>query len=70
MIIDIHTHHILARESRRDEHPVEPLIAMAKQAGICRVNLLGNLARYVIASPIRPGGTVSEVRHEADVSRV
>jgi predicted TIM-barrel fold metal-dependent hydrolase len=45
MIIDVHTHHYLGVETQRNTHPVEPFMALAKQAGVTRVNLLGNLCR-------------------------
>lgn len=52
MILDIHTHHHLGKETRAHPCPVEPIIALAKQAGITRINLLGNLMRN--GSLLRP----------------
>ncbi|HCN07587.1 MAG TPA: amidohydrolase [Lentisphaeria bacterium] len=51
MIIDIHTHHFLGRETLKSPKPVEPLMCLAKQAGVTRMNLLGNLFR---TEKIRP----------------
>ena len=51
MIIDIHTHHFLGRETLKSPKPVEPLMRLAKQAGVMRMNLLGNLFR---TGKIRP----------------
>ena len=51
MIIDIHTHHFLGRETLKSPKPVEPLMCLAKQAGVTRMNLLGNLFR---TDKIRP----------------
>ena len=51
MIIDIHTHHFLGRETLKSPEPVEPLMRLAKQAGVTRMNLLGNLFR---TGKIRP----------------
>jgi len=45
MIIDIHTHHYLGRETLKLPEPVEPLMRLAKQAGVTRMNLLGNIFR-------------------------
>ena len=45
MIIDVHTHHYLRRETVKTTQPIAPVVALAKQAGITRINLLGNLAR-------------------------
>jgi predicted TIM-barrel fold metal-dependent hydrolase len=51
MIIDIQTHHFLGRETLKSPKPVEPLMCLAKQAGVTRMNLLGNLFR---TGKIRP----------------
>ena len=51
MIIDIHIHHFLGRETLKSPEPVEPLMRLAKQAGVTRMNLLGNLFR---TEKIRP----------------
>lgn len=45
MIIDIHTHHYLGKETAKTEQPVEPFIALAAEAGISHINMLGNLCR-------------------------
>lgn len=45
MIIDVHTHHYLGRETVNTTQPIAPVVALARQAGITRINLLGNLCR-------------------------
>jgi uncharacterized protein len=65
-IIDFHVHHYLGRESIHRPKPVGPLMRLARQAGIVRVNLLGNLFRY----GIRPSESQNRAINSVTIAQV